>query len=102
MNACKVSALACVAMLVTSSAIAFPTKVKLTADPNYANSDGAEVFVATNKGSLTISIKHPAYEAFGKLRKGACLNLETDSESNIEFNKKVDWSGISSVFKTRC
>ena len=104
MNAFKVFALACVAMLVTvsSAALAYPTKVKLTADPNFANSDGVEVFVATTKGSHTIGYKVPAYMAFTKLRKGACVNLETDSESWVEFNKKLDQSGISAVYKTRC
>lgn len=87
---------------ISSAALAFPTKVKLTADPNFANSDGTEVFVATNKGSLTISLKHPAYQAFTKLHKGACVNLETSSESWIEFNKKLDQSGISEVYKAHC
>jgi hypothetical protein len=90
------------ATLLATAAQAFPTKVKLTADPNFLSSEGTQVVVSTNKGQITVGMNHPAYSAFTKVKKGACLNLETDSESYVEFGKKMDWSGISSVYKTRC
>ena len=58
--------------------------------------------VRTNKGTISVSSKYPAYQALARVKKGQCLTLETDSESDIEFNKKVDLSGVSSVYSAKC
>lgn len=102
MHAFKASLLAFAALLVTSSAIAFPTKVKLLKAPDLMSSEGTEVVITTNKGTVTTSYRHPAYQALSRARKGECLNLETDSESTVNFGMKLDASGVSTVTRVRC
>ncbi len=93
---------ACLLMLAATAAFAFPTKVKVLKEPNFMSSDGTEVVLTTNKGTVTVPYKHRAYNALKTVKKGQCLNLETDSESEVEFNLKVDQSGLSAVFKVAC
>lgn len=88
--------------LTTVVAAAFPTKVKVLKEPNLASSEGIEVVLTTNKGTITASHKHPVYKALGQAKKGQCLMLETESESTADFNRKVDASGVNSVSKTKC
>lgn len=102
MKAFKASLLACAALLVASSAFAFSTKVKVLKAPDLTSSEGTEVVLTTNKGTVTTSYRHPAYKALSRAKKGECLNLETDAESTVDFGKKLDASGVSMVTEVRC
>lgn len=96
------SLLACVVLVFVASAQAFPTKVTITKNPDLASSEGAQVVAFTNKGTVTVSSKYPAYKILANSKKGECYILETDSESVMDFNKKTDRSEVSTVKKTRC
>ena len=37
-----------------------------------------------------------------KVKKGQCLILETNTETEVEFNKKPGLSGVASIQKVRC
>ncbi len=102
MKAFNASFLICAVLLAASSAFAFPTKVKLLKAPDLLSSEGTEVVVTTNKGTVTTSYRHPAYQALSRAKKGQCLTLETDSESTVDFGKKLDASGVSTVTNARC
>lgn len=102
MRAFKASLIACAALLTASSAFAFSTKVKVLKAPDLNSSEGTEVVLTTNKGTVTTSYRHPAYKALSRARKGDCLNLETETESIPEFNQKLDRSGVMTVTKVRC
>lgn len=91
-----------VGLAMVGSALAFPAKVKVLKTPDLANSEGTQVVVKTDKGTIAVSSKFPAYQALSRVKVGQCLTLETDSESDIEFNKKLDHSGVSSVYSVKC
>lgn len=95
---------AAVLMLLTvTAANSFPTKVKLLKDPNYASSEGVSVLVTTDKGTIEEGMNEwGVYDAFSKAKKGSCYILETESESQVKFNKKVDKSDVRSIKKTSC
>ena len=96
------SFIAVLLVFTATAALAFPTKVKVLQEPNLLSSEGTELLLTTNKGTITVSYRHRAYQPLTKFKKGQCLILETESESDIEFNRKLDGSGVSSVVKTRC
>ena len=82
--------------------MAFPTKVKVLKAPDVASSEGTELVLTTNKGTVTVSSQQAAYQQLLSVRKGQCLILESESESDIEFNQKLNRSGLSSIKKTNC
>lgn len=87
---------------IASSAMAFPTKVKIMKEPDLASYEGTKVGIVTNRGSLLISYKDPAYNVMSRAKTGQCFILETDTEDTVNFNKKVDESGVSTIKKSRC
>jgi hypothetical protein len=89
-------------VILATSANAFPTKVKLTQDPNFAMTEGTSVTLFTDKGKLEFGMKSHLYNSFDSAKKGQCFIFETESESTTEFNKKVDKSLAVSVTKTSC
>ena len=90
-------------LLAFSVANAFPTKIKLLQDPNYARSEGTSVLVTTDKGTIEEGMNDwGVYDAFEKAKKGQCYIFETETESTVKFNKKLDQSGIKSIKKTNC
>jgi hypothetical protein len=89
--------------LVMSVANAFPTKVKLTQDADYYTTEGITVIVKTNKGTIEVDNGESGlYKSFTNAKKGTCFILETESESTVDFNKKVGLSKTSTVTKTKC
>lgn len=84
------------------SANAFPTTVKLLSDPNYTETEGETVVLQTNKGRLEFGMDTQIYNDIERAKKGQCYEFETETESNVEFNKRVDRSGAQSVTKVRC
>lgn len=89
-----------------STAMAFPTTVFLTANPQFIN-EGQEVVVRTNKGTVTASTGPDGgriYQVFTQKGavKGACFVLETETETDVEFNLKTDKSGSRSAKKVAC
>ncbi|MDI1269482.1 MAG: hypothetical protein PSV40_10345 [Polaromonas sp.] len=98
--------LAILTFAAASMAMAFPTTVRLTANPQFVN-EGQEVVIRTNKGSVTASTGpegNQIYQAFTQKGavKGACFILETERETDVEFNLKTDKSGASSAKKVNC
>lgn len=90
-------------LVVMSTANAFPTKVKLLKDPNYASTEGTSVIVTTDKGTIEEGQNAwGVYDAFDKAKKGECYNFETETESEVKFNKKLDKSGVKSIKKVKC
>ena len=90
------------ALSIAMTAMAYPTTVKLLKEPDLASSKGAQAIVRTSKGTIAVSSKYPAYQQLAKVKAGQCLVLETFSESYVEFNKKVDQSGVASAEVTKC
>lgn len=98
----KHSLISTVLVLLAVSANAFPTKVKLLDDSNYAVTEGESVTLFTNKGELEFGMNSPLYNYFEKAKKGQCFIFETESESTISFNKPKDKSGTVTVTKVSC
>lgn len=98
----KHSLISTVLVLLAVSANAFPTKVKLLDDSNYAVTEGESVTLFTNKGELEFGMNSPLYNYFEKAKKGQCFVFETESESTISFNKPKDKSGTVTVTKVSC
>lgn len=89
-----------------SMAMAFPTTVRLTANPQFIN-EGQEVVIRTNKGTVTASTGPDGgriYQVFTQKGtvKGACFVLETQTETDVEFNLKTDRSGAMSATRVSC
>jgi len=90
-------------VLFATIANAYPTKVKLLKDPNYASTEGTSVIVTTDKGTIEEGMNDwGVYDAFKKAKKGQCYVFETETESDVEFNKKIDKSGVKSIKKVKC
>ena len=90
-------------LLSTTAANSFPTKVKLLKDPNYASTEGTSVIVTTDKGTIEEGQNQwGVYDAFEKAKKGSCYIFETETESNVKFNKKLDKSDVRSIKKVNC
>ena len=90
------------ALAVATSALAFPTKVRVTEKPDLLSSEGTEVFVKTNRGSVTIDYRNPVYHVLARAKVGQCFIFETETETNVDFNRKVNKSGLNTVTKSRC
>ena len=90
-------------LVAMSAANAFPTKVKLLKDPNYASTEGTSVIVTTDKGTIEEGQNAwGVYDSFEKAKKGECYTFETETESEVKFNKKLDKSGVKSIKKVSC
>ena len=90
-------------LLAFSVAHAYPTKVKLLKDPIYASTEGTSVIVTTDKGTIQEGMNPwGVYDAFEKAKKGQCYIFETETESTVQFNKKLDKSGVRSIKKVSC
>ena len=88
---------------VCASALAFPTKVRLTHEAQPINR-GKAMLLFTNKGTATVVSGNPAFDSFAARpgKKGECYVLETESESSVEFNVGPDDSQARSVEKVAC
>ena len=86
-----------------TSALAFPTKVRLTHDAQPINR-GKAMLLFTNKGTATVVSGSPAFDSFAARpgKKGECYVLETESESSVEFNVGPEDSQARSVEKVAC
>lgn len=104
MNHCYRFIAASLLVLASTCASAFPTKVKLTAAPDFRN-EGTELVLRTDKGtvSVTATDAEAVYQAFvSGGRKGECFVLETETETDVRFNVGIDKSGVRSVRKVAC
>ena len=89
-----------------TAAWSFPTTARLTQAPQFRN-EGQEVLIRTDKGTITAStrpdgvgIYQPFVEKAGV--RGACYAFETESETDVLFNAKLDQSGARSVRPVPC
>ena len=99
----KKTAVAILIGALSSVAMAFPTKVRLLADPDYRH-EGNELHLRTNKGKVIVSHENQdVYAVFlQNARKGDCFVLETESDWLVEFNKALDESLVRSAAKIDC
>lgn len=98
------TAAALVLALCCAHAFAYPETVKLTRDPEGIE-EGNAMRVFTNKGHISIPIEDERlYSRFLKpdMAKDVCVELETDTETLPEYNKKIGGSRVSSVRIVQC
>ena len=98
----KKALLALALTICASSVLAFPTKVKVIKAPDLLSTEGQELGLTTNKGLVTVFSGQDVYMELTKVKKGQCLILETNTETEVEFNKKPGLSGVASIQKVRC
>lgn len=90
------------ALAAASVASAFPTKVRVTAPPDMVSSSGTELVLKTNKGTVTVGYKDPSYQVLSRATVGQCFVFETETETTVDFNRKVNKSGLVTVNKAKC